>query len=184
MLEDPEKASQENGIEDMEVHGAIEGILHAAAEQGPGSDQNRELGNAHRTMVATPSRKRSAVWMHYQKADDEKKALCLLCKENIQHQSTSNLLRHLQKKHPSHFSQLEMHSFQRASRHKTCHANIPPASTHGTPKTRQFEAGLCRIISYCILLVNVCSFFADDLSIGALLMICLLLKICCLYIWI
>ncbi|XP_062405539.1 zinc finger BED domain-containing protein isoform X3 [Sardina pilchardus] len=130
MLGKPESAPQLNGIEDMEVHGVIEGILCASAGQGPSSDQNSELDNADEVTGATPSRKRSAVWMHYQKVDDEKKALCLLCKEKIQHQSsTSNLLRHLRKKHPSHFSQLEMSCLQHAGGQKIYHMNTPQAST-------------------------------------------------------
>ncbi|XP_041916990.1 zinc finger BED domain-containing protein isoform X4 [Alosa sapidissima] len=130
MLGEPERAPQENGIEDMEVHGVIEGILCASAGQGPSSDQNSELGNADEVTVTTHSRKRSAVWMHYQKVDDEKKALCMLCKEKIQHQSsTSNLLRHLRKKHPSNFSQLEMNTLQHAGGQKIYHMNTPQAST-------------------------------------------------------
>lgn len=106
MLADSERALPENDIEDMEVHCAVEGILHAATGKGPCSDKNTEIGDVEGIPVAIPSRKCSAVWRHYRKLDNEKKALCLLCKKRIQyHSSTSNLLRHLQKKHPSHFTQ-------------------------------------------------------------------------------
>lgn len=106
MLTDPERALPENGIEDMEVHGVMEGISHAAAAKGPCSNKDGELGDVQGAPVAIPTRKCSAVWRHYRKLEDEKKALCLLCKKKIQyHSSTSNLLRHLQKKHPSHFTQ-------------------------------------------------------------------------------
>ncbi|XP_031425614.1 zinc finger BED domain-containing protein isoform X3 [Clupea harengus] len=130
MLGDSVGAPLKNGIEDMEVHGAIEGILRAAAGERPGADQNSELGDAEGVTATTSSRKRSAVWMHYQKVDDERKALCLLCKEKIQHQSsTSNLLRHLQKKHPSHFSKLETRPLKRTGGRRTCCMNTPQAST-------------------------------------------------------
>ena len=123
-------APLKNGIEDMEVHGAIEGILRAAAGERPGADQNSELGDAEGVTATTSSRKRSAVWMHYQKVDDERKALCLLCKEKIQHQSsTSNLLLHLQKKHPSHFSKLETRPLKRTGGRRTCCMKTPQAST-------------------------------------------------------
>lgn len=105
MPADPERAPPENGIEDMEVHGAIEGILQAATGKEPCSDQTSEMGDGEGPPAAMPSRKCSAVWRHYRKLDNEKKALCLLCKKSIQyHSSTSNLLRHLQKKHPSNFT--------------------------------------------------------------------------------
>uniref|UniRef100_A0A8C7ME56 SIN3-HDAC complex associated factor, like n=1 Tax=Oncorhynchus kisutch TaxID=8019 RepID=A0A8C7ME56_ONCKI len=60
---------------------------------------------------ATPSgRKWSSVWTHYERLGEQNRALCLICNEKIQHQSsTSNLLRHLSKRHPEAFARLEGH---------------------------------------------------------------------------
>ncbi|KAG5848484.1 hypothetical protein ANANG_G00098930 [Anguilla anguilla] len=53
------------------------------------------------SLSVQPSKKRSAVWSYYERGEDANKVLCLLCSENIHYrQNTSNLLRHLRKKHP------------------------------------------------------------------------------------
>uniref|UniRef100_A0A8C9RRL1 BED-type domain-containing protein n=1 Tax=Scleropages formosus TaxID=113540 RepID=A0A8C9RRL1_SCLFO len=53
-------------------------------------------------LSAIMSKKRSAVWTYYQDDEDGNKALCLICLENIQHRrNTSNLLKHLRKRHPA-----------------------------------------------------------------------------------
>lgn len=54
------------------------------------------------------SKKRSAVWTYYQDDEDGNKALCLICLENIQHRrNTSNLLKHLRKRHPAEYADVE-----------------------------------------------------------------------------
>ncbi|KAJ8417912.1 hypothetical protein AAFF_G00227550 [Aldrovandia affinis] len=52
-----------------------------------------------------PNKRRSAVWSYYQRGEDSNRVLCLLCSENIQYrQNTSNLLRHLRKRHPDKYT--------------------------------------------------------------------------------
>ena len=108
------------------MDGAIRGILCAAAGEGTtegevsgckGEGKGAQEGSP---VPLTPTtRKWSAVWVHYRKVDQEKKALCLLCMEKIQHQSsTSNLIRHLQNKHPTEYAQLEEHPQKRPTKRK------------------------------------------------------------------
>ncbi|XP_036399903.1 zinc finger BED domain-containing protein isoform X2 [Megalops cyprinoides] len=60
------------------------------------------------SLSATPIKKRSPVWQYYQDGTDASRALCLVCSENIHYrQNTSNLLRHLRKKHPSEYADIE-----------------------------------------------------------------------------
>ncbi|KPP61648.1 hypothetical protein Z043_120231 [Scleropages formosus] len=59
-------------------------------------------------LSAIMSKKRSAVWTYYQDDEDGNKALCLICLENIQHRrNTSNLLKHLRKRHPAEYADVE-----------------------------------------------------------------------------
>ncbi len=77
------------------------------------------------------------VWVHYRKIGQEPRALCLLCMEKIQHRSsTSNLIRHLQHKHPNEFAQLESHPQKRPSKRKSedpGHLASSPTVASGTP---------------------------------------------------
>ncbi|KAL4657053.1 inner centromere protein-like [Arapaima gigas] len=67
-------------------------------------------------LSATVSKKRSAVWTYYQDDEDGNKALCLICLENIQHRrNTSNLLKHLRKRHPAEYADVEDRSKRRQS---------------------------------------------------------------------
>ncbi|KAG9336979.1 hypothetical protein JZ751_029997 [Albula glossodonta] len=60
------------------------------------------------TLPVVKNKKRSAVWRYYQDGLDPNKVLCLVCSENINYpQNTSNLLRHLRKKHPSEYADIE-----------------------------------------------------------------------------
>lgn len=122
-----ENAPVENDMEDMEIHSAIDDLLHATAEEKPSSYQNSDLGRPEGVTVAASNRRSSAVWTHFKKADP-RMALCALCRKRIQYySSTSNLLRHLKNKHPAHFSRLEMHSF--THNHRTYYLKKPLAST-------------------------------------------------------
>lgn len=129
-------------VGDAEMDGAIRGILCAAAGEPAtegevsgceGEGRGTQEGSPAPTQTPT-SRKWSAVWVHYRKVDQEKKALCLLCMEKIQHQSsTSNLIRHLQNKHPAEYAQLEEHSQKRPPKRKSEDPDYVPATS---PKTR------------------------------------------------
>ncbi|KAM9461001.1 uncharacterized protein Hap1MRO34_017360 isoform 1-T1 [Clarias gariepinus] len=133
-------------VGDAEMDGAIRGILCAAAGEAPtegeasgceGEGRGTQEGSPAPTQTPT-SRKWSAVWVHYRKVDQEKKALCLLCMEKIQHQSsTSNLIRHLQNKHPTEYAQLEEHSQKRPPKRKNEDPDYVPATS---PKARNVPA--------------------------------------------
>ncbi|XP_035272386.1 caldesmon isoform X2 [Anguilla anguilla] len=83
-------------------------------EQEP-LEGNEEMGraisdgfNGALALSVTKNRKRSAVWRYYQDGFDKNKVLCLVCSENIHYpQNTSNLLRHLRKKHPGEYGDIE-----------------------------------------------------------------------------
>ncbi|XP_026868620.2 trichohyalin [Electrophorus electricus] len=144
---DEQQVEVQSEVGDAEMDGAIRGILCAAAGEGEGSGCEREGTRGQEgspvpsptpsTQYPTPSarypnpstRKWSAVWVHYRKVDQEKKALCLLCMEKIQHQSsTSNLIRHLQNKHPAEYQQLEDHPQKRPPKRKPEELDYFPTS--------------------------------------------------------
>ena len=55
-------------------------------------------------------RKRSAVWLHFDDdgQEDPSKATCQICGEAIQHSgNTSNMFKHLKKKHPVESAAIE-----------------------------------------------------------------------------
>ncbi|KAM4630460.1 uncharacterized protein ACJ7VT_000156 [Polymixia lowei] len=88
-------------VNEADITIAINGLLEAdqvelrqreAKEKGGGPSSARQW---------------SSIWTHYKRLENQKAALCLLCKEKIQHHSnTSNLHRHLSNKHPEAFAQL------------------------------------------------------------------------------
>uniref|UniRef100_A0A8C7UY00 SIN3-HDAC complex associated factor, like n=1 Tax=Oncorhynchus mykiss TaxID=8022 RepID=A0A8C7UY00_ONCMY len=101
---------QAASVSDADIASAINGILKAAEDHAVVRDSGAGIvgqGSAG----ATPSgRKWSSVWTHYERLEEQNRALCLICNEKIQHQSsTSNLLRHLSKRHPDAFARLECH---------------------------------------------------------------------------
>uniref|UniRef100_A0A674CD97 Centrobin-like n=1 Tax=Salmo trutta TaxID=8032 RepID=A0A674CD97_SALTR len=113
---------QAASVSDADIASAINGILKAA-------EDHAVVRNTGAVIVgqvsagATPSgRKWSSVWTHYERLEEQNRALCLICNEKIQHQSsTSNLLRHLSKRHPEAFARLEGHiKKQKTSRSDDC----------------------------------------------------------------
>ncbi|XP_023858375.1 cingulin [Salvelinus sp. IW2-2015] len=103
----PEQAAS---VSDADIASAINGILKAAEDHAVVRDTGAVIVRQV-SAVATPSgRKWSSVWTHYERLEEQNRALCLICNEKIQHQSsTSNLLRHLSKRHPEAFARLEGH---------------------------------------------------------------------------
>ncbi|KAL7866915.1 hypothetical protein AOLI_G00147290, partial [Acnodon oligacanthus] len=126
VMMDEQQVEVQNEVGEVEMDGAIRGILCAAAGEGTtegevsGCEGEGKGAQEGSPVPLTPTtRKWSAVWVHYRKVDQEKKALCLLCMEKIQHQSsTSNLIRHLQNKHPTEYAQLEEHPQKRPTKRK------------------------------------------------------------------
>uniref|UniRef100_A0AAY4BX16 BED-type domain-containing protein n=1 Tax=Denticeps clupeoides TaxID=299321 RepID=A0AAY4BX16_9TELE len=121
---------------DTEMDGAIEGILRAAAgdeavtegqhaERLP-QEEEEEEEEGGRVAAPTTSRKWSAVWAHYEKVEQQQRARCLLCGDKLQyHSSTSNLLRHLLKRHPTQHAQLEGSAVKRPATRKGAPADTP-----------------------------------------------------------
>ncbi|XP_066503003.1 zinc finger BED domain-containing protein isoform X2 [Hoplias malabaricus] len=136
VMMDEQQVEVQNEVGEVEMDGAIRGILCAAAGEGTteaevsGCEGEVKAAQEGSPGPVTPStRKWSAVWVHYRKVDQEKKALCLLCMEKIQHQSsTSNLIRHLQNKHPTEYAQLEEHPQKRPGKRKNDDPDYSPSS--------------------------------------------------------
>ncbi|XP_061102329.1 zinc finger BED domain-containing protein isoform X2 [Conger conger] len=107
-----ERADIPDTEDDAEIHVSEMGDLRTEQEPFEG---NEELGraisdgiNGALTLSVTKTRKRSAVWRYFQDGFDPNKVLCLVCSENIHYpQNTSNLLRHLRKKHPGEYADIE-----------------------------------------------------------------------------
>uniref|UniRef100_A0A8C8EY05 BED-type domain-containing protein n=1 Tax=Oncorhynchus tshawytscha TaxID=74940 RepID=A0A8C8EY05_ONCTS len=101
---------QAASVSDADIASAINGILKAAEDHAVVRDTGAVIVSQV-SAGATPSgRKWSSVWTHYERLGEQNRALCLICNEKIQHQSsTSNLLRHLSKRHPEAFARLEGH---------------------------------------------------------------------------
>uniref|UniRef100_A0A3B1IQ78 SIN3-HDAC complex associated factor, like n=2 Tax=Astyanax mexicanus TaxID=7994 RepID=A0A3B1IQ78_ASTMX len=149
VMMDEQQVEVQNEVGEVEMDGAIRGILCAAAGEGTaepeasGCEAESKVAAEGSPQPLTPNtRKWSAVWVHYRKVDQEKKALCLLCMEKIQHQSsTSNLIRHLQNKHPAEYAQLEEHPQKRPAKRKPDDPDYcPPSPTKSravTPRTVQ-----------------------------------------------
>lgn len=148
VLMDEQQVEVESVGEDGEMDGAIRGILRAAAgegtAEGEGPDEEGEGAGDEGVVKDTQeddapplipgTRKWSSVWVHYRKLGQEPRAMCLLCTEKIQHRSsTSNLIRHLQHKHPTEFAQLEDHSQKRPNKRKSENPSTCPSSLSGTP---------------------------------------------------
>lgn len=91
---------------DADLKSAINGILEAA--QGVPAEQTAHEA-ASNGPPARPERKRSLIWRHYERLDSLDAARCRICMKKIQcfeGSSTSNLRRHMSKRHPDVFSEL------------------------------------------------------------------------------
>ncbi|KAJ7986166.1 hypothetical protein DPEC_G00347960 [Dallia pectoralis] len=110
-LEEEQPPEQAASVSDADIASAINGILKAAGDHVVVAETGAGIEERHVVAGAAPSgRKWSSVWTHYERLEDQNRALCLICMEKIQHQSsTSNLLRHLSKRHPEDFARLEGH---------------------------------------------------------------------------
>lgn len=58
--------------------------------------------------MATQRKKKSSVWKYFEEKPGNKDALCLICKETLKHHgNTTNLVKHLDKRHPTEKAQME-----------------------------------------------------------------------------
>lgn len=161
---DEQQVEVESVGEDGEMDGAIKGILRAAAGEGTAeaevADEEAEgpvdEGDGKEIQedeAPGNTRKWSSVWVHYRKLGQEPRALCLLCMEKIQHRSsTSNLIRHLQHKHPNEFAQLEDHPQKRPNKRKSedpSRLASSPTLASGTPTRSQIVSPKRDVRSPC-----------------------------------
>ncbi|XP_046897928.1 zinc finger BED domain-containing protein isoform X1 [Hypomesus transpacificus] len=107
-------------VNEADITNAINGILKAAEHQAVEGQSEVVTAETQSHVGSGPSpstRKWSSIWTHYERLEDQKRALCLICLEKIQHHSsTSNLHRHLSKKHPDAHARMESHSKKRLSK--------------------------------------------------------------------
>ncbi|XP_029311321.1 uncharacterized protein LOC115024068 isoform X1 [Cottoperca gobio] len=88
-------------------------------------------------------RKRSLIWRHYEEMDSSSSARCRICMklQSFEGGSTSNLLRHISKRHPEVFSQL-VADRQQSSRSSNANSDTStlPETIGATEKQRKFSA--------------------------------------------
>lgn len=105
-LEDGDDETHTTGNEG-DINSAINSILEAAQE-GPAEQVTHEEASDHRPVTRT-YKKRSMIWRHFEVLDSLEAARCRICMKKLQRfegGSTSNLHRHMSKRHPEIFSQL------------------------------------------------------------------------------
>ncbi|KAG8001518.1 hypothetical protein GBF38_007211, partial [Nibea albiflora] len=106
-LEDGDAETHTTGNEG-DINSAIDSILEAAQE-GPAEQQiAHEEASDHRP-VTRRQKKRSMIWRHFEVLDSLEAARCRICMKKLQcfeGGSTSNLHRHMSKRHPEMFSRL------------------------------------------------------------------------------
>uniref|UniRef100_A0A8C4EVE5 BED-type domain-containing protein n=1 Tax=Dicentrarchus labrax TaxID=13489 RepID=A0A8C4EVE5_DICLA len=105
-LEDETSETLTTGYED-DVTSSINGIVEAAQE-GPADKIMHEEESDDRPVRSRQNR-RSLIWRHYERLDSLAAVRCRICMKKIkcfEGGSTSNLHRHMSKRHPGVFSQL------------------------------------------------------------------------------
>lgn len=84
-------------VNEADITCAIDGLFAAEGQVVEGQREKGEAGGDG----PSSTRKWSSIWMHYECLENQKCAMCLLCMEKLyHHSSTSNLHRHLSKRHP------------------------------------------------------------------------------------
>uniref|UniRef100_A0A8C3B1R9 BED-type domain-containing protein n=1 Tax=Cyclopterus lumpus TaxID=8103 RepID=A0A8C3B1R9_CYCLU len=89
------------------LNSTMNGILECA-QGGPAEQMKREEGSDDHP-VKRRRNKRSLIWRHYEQLESLAAARCCICMKKLQYfegGSTSNLHRHMSKRHPEVFSQL------------------------------------------------------------------------------
>ncbi|XP_034536590.1 uncharacterized protein LOC117810753 isoform X2 [Notolabrus celidotus] len=105
-VEDGDSDSLNAGI-DADINSTINGILEAA--QGGPEEQMAPLESSCDLPMTRRRSKRSVIWRHFERLDNLDAAQCRICMKKLQcfgGGSTSNLHRHMSKRHPVVFSQL------------------------------------------------------------------------------
>ncbi|TKS70106.1 hypothetical protein D9C73_004173 [Collichthys lucidus] len=105
-LEDGDAETHTTG-NDADINSAIDSILEAAQE-GPAEQTTHEEANDNRPVIRR-QKKRSMIWRHFEVLDSLEAARCRICMKKLQcfeGGSTSNLHRHMSKRHPEMFSRL------------------------------------------------------------------------------
>ncbi|XP_042352147.1 zinc finger BED domain-containing protein [Plectropomus leopardus] len=131
------------------INSAINSILEAA-HGGPAEEITHGKSSVDHPVTRRWT-KRSLIWRHYERLDSLAAARCRICMKKLQcfeGGSTSNLHRHMSKRHPEMFSQLFVdgrhpptpHASQGSSANGD--TSTPPESAGATEKQRQFS-GLC-----------------------------------------
>ncbi|XP_074474940.1 uncharacterized protein LOC141757906 [Sebastes fasciatus] len=93
-------------VNETRINPPINGMEGA---QGDPAEQITQEGASDERPVKRRRNKRSLIWRHYEQLDCLSAARCRICQKKLQYfegGSTSNLHRHLSKRHPEMFSQL------------------------------------------------------------------------------
>ncbi|XP_075966395.1 uncharacterized protein LOC142970114 [Anarhichas minor] len=127
--------------------------IPGGAQGGPAEQIRHEEASEDHPVKRRRS-KRSLIWRHYEQLDSLAAARCRICMKKLQYfegGSTSNLHRHMSKRHPEVFSQLladgqhpppPPHSSQSSDANGD--ALMPPENVGATEKQRQFS-GLLKV---------------------------------------
>ncbi|XP_068587247.1 uncharacterized protein [Cebidichthys violaceus] len=129
------------------MNGVLEGAQGGPAEQ----IRHEEASDDH--PVKRRRSKRSLIWRHYEQLDSLAAARCRICMKKLQYfegGSTSNLHRHMSKRHPEVFSQLLADGQHPPPPHSSQSSGVngdtlmPPENVGATEKQRQFS-GLLKV---------------------------------------
>lgn len=154
-LEDGDTDILTNERNDSDINYAINGILEAA-EGGPAKQITQEASDDH--LVRRRRNKRSLIWRHYERLDSLAAARCCICMKKLQcfeGGSTSNLRRHMSKRHPEVFSQLVADGQNpppsRSSRGSNADGDTstPPETVVATER-RQFSGNVTQLTAVCL----------------------------------
>ncbi|XP_063736973.1 zinc finger BED domain-containing protein isoform X2 [Eleginops maclovinus] len=149
---DSEKFSHEVVLEDEHfdsipsVNGAaIKSILEGAEAARVEQITHEEESNDRPVKRTQKRNKRSLIWRHYDETDSSTSARCRICSklQSFEGGSTSNLHRHISKRHPGVFSQLladRQHSSQSSNAYKD--TSTQPETVGATEKQRTFSVDL------------------------------------------
>ncbi|XP_041795377.1 zinc finger BED domain-containing protein [Chelmon rostratus] len=143
-LEDGDSDSLTTG-NDADFNYAINGTLEAA-QRGPAEQITHEETSDDRP-VRRRWNQRSLIWRHYERLDSLAAARCRICMKKLQcfeSGSTSNLHRHMSKRHPEVFSQLVTDGQNPPSSHLSQGSNVngdssTPPETVGKTEKRPFS---------------------------------------------
>lgn len=155
-LEDGDTDILTNERNDSDINYAINGILEAA-EGGPAKQiTHEEVSDDH--LVRRRRNKRSLIWRHYERLDSLAAARCCICMKKLQcfeGGSTSNLRRHMSKRHPEVFSQLVADGQNppppRSARGSNADGDTstPPETVVATER-RQFSGDVTQLTAVCL----------------------------------